>query len=65
MTISTRRITRPIEKFLRTRDLSWQDEKILNDCLKAQQEYAQLTIKRWKQIERMLKLPQKEKENGS
>lgn len=55
-----------MERILRNKELSPIDEKILDDCLKAQQNYAQLTKRRWEQIQRMMKLPRKkETESGT
>lgn len=55
-----------MERILRNKELSILDEKILDDCLRAQQTYAQLTKRRWEQVQRMMKLPRKqEKENGT
>lgn len=48
-----------MERVLRNKQLSSLDEKILEDCLLAQQKYAQLTKKRWEQVQRMMKLPRK------
>lgn len=48
-----------MERVLRNKELSALDLKILEDCLKAQDKYAQLTKRRWEQIQRMMKLPKK------
>lgn len=53
----TLRIVPAFEKYLRSLNLSAEDRKILDDCLKAQDEYGQLTRNRWEIILKMARKP--------
>ena len=60
--VKSRRISKKIEEYLLELDLNDVELKIVKDCLKAQKDYPQLTIKRWNFIQKLLKEKTKKNE---